>query len=149
MQAAKEGNLDLFWKLSESKDNARIEAAFKIVSNLNRLSIKDEKEEFLQDFAYSLRRFVSGLASDRVNSRKGYFTALVQLVKFFPDEATVSKVMEIINKELNIKGTKKHFSLHTPTKTHVQPCVIKTLEPWRASVPQPQLLSPTLYPIDV
>ena len=106
MPGAKEGNLDLFWKLSESKDNARIEAAFKIVSNLNRLSIKDEKEEFLQDFAYSLRRFVSGLASDRVNSRKGYFTALVQLVKFFPDEATVSKVMEIINKELNIKGTK-------------------------------------------
>ena len=106
MPAAKGGNLDLFWKLSESKDNARIEAAFKIVSNLNRLSIKDEKEEFLEDFAYSLRRFVSGLASDRINSRKGYFTALVQLVKFFPDEATVSKVMEIINKELNIKGTK-------------------------------------------
>ena len=69
----KSGNLDLFWKLSESKDNARIEAAFKIISNLHR-GKNEEKEEFLEDFAYSLKRFVSGLASDRVNSRKGYFT---------------------------------------------------------------------------
>lgn len=76
----KSGNLDLFWKLSESKDNARIEAAFKIISNLHR-GKKEEKEEFLEDFAYSLKRFVSGLASDRVNSRKGYFTVSFCLLK--------------------------------------------------------------------
>ena len=107
MPATKGGNLDLFWKLSESKDNLRIDAALKIISDLNRLNLNGEKnEEFSQDFAYCLRRFISGLASDRVNSRKGYFTALVQILKFFPEEATVAKVLEISAKELNIKGTK-------------------------------------------
>ena len=31
---------------------------------------------------------------------------MVQLLKFFPDEATTGKVLEILNKELNVKGSK-------------------------------------------
>ena len=98
----------------------RIENAFKIVSSLQRqkklinqedASSKDAEEKFQENFKYSLQRFVSALASDRMASRKGYFVGLVQLLKMFPEEAKVCETLERINTQLSIGKGSKSVSL--------------------------------------
>ena len=101
----KNSNLDLFWKLSDSKEKIRIDSAFKVVSNLHRQKRQND-EGFQENFDYSLQRFVSALASDRISSRRGYFIGLVQLLKMFPEEANVAKIMERMNTHLSGKGSK-------------------------------------------
>ena len=105
MPATKESNLDFFWKLSDPKEKQRIDAALKILSNLSRQNRQNE-EGFRDNFDYALQRFVTGCASDRVASRKGYFTGLVHLLKLFPDDAPVAKLFDFVNKHLNMKGSK-------------------------------------------
>ena len=105
MPSTEDSNLDSFWKLSDSKDKLRIDASVKIMSNLQRQK-KQNQENFIENFDYDLKRIVCGLASDRITARKGYFTSLVQLLKMFPEEASIQKVFDLMNKHLSMKGSK-------------------------------------------
>ncbi len=105
MPANNEAGLDTFWKLSDPKEKLRIDAAFKIISNLNRQK-KLNDETFEENFDYAVQRFVTGLASDRTHARKGYFTGLVQILKTFPDNVTIAKVLDIVERKFNTKGSK-------------------------------------------
>ena len=105
--------MDHFWKLSEVNEKQRIDAAFRIIFNLQRSKEQDDSE-FKANLQYTLRRFVSGLASDRVTSRKGYFMGLVEILQVFSKEITIENVIEMIAKHLNVKGSKsvsnfKHY----------------------------------------
>ena len=105
MPSTEDSNLDSFWKLSDSKDKLRIDATMKIMSNLQRQK-KQNQENFIENFDYDLKRIVCGLASDRITARMGYFNSLVHLLKMFPEEASIPKVFELMNKHLSMKGSK-------------------------------------------
>ena len=97
--------MDSFWKLSDSKEKIRNEASFKILNNLHRQKRQNE-DNFSENLAYDLKRIVSGLSSERINARKGYFVSLVEMLQMFPDEANIPKVYELMEKHLSMKGSK-------------------------------------------
>lgn len=102
MQGTKGSELDCFGKLGDTKEKCRIDSAFKIIFNLHRQKRQNEAD-FSDNFQYALQRLVSGLGSDRIAARKGFFTGLVQVLKTFPDEVSVSKVVELMNKHLHVE----------------------------------------------
>ena len=63
-------------------------------------------EDFKENLKYSIQRLISGLASDRTTSRKGYFTCLVYMLQAFEEEISVKTVFELVTKLLNVKGSK-------------------------------------------
>ena len=63
-------------------------------------------EDFKENLKYSIQRLISGLASDRITSRKGYFTCLVYMLQAFEEEISVKTVFELVTKLLNVKGSK-------------------------------------------
>ena len=105
MPSSEESSLDSFWKLSDSKEKTRIDAAFKIITHLQ-IQKRQNQDNFNENIDYDLKRIVCGLASDRITARKGYFTSLVQMIKIFPDEASIPKVFELMEKHLSVKGSK-------------------------------------------
>ena len=105
MPSTEGSNMDSFWKLSDSKEKLRIDASHKILNNLHRQKRQNE-ENFNENLAYDLKRIVSGLSSDRINARKGYFVSLVEMLQMFPDEANIPKVYELMEKHLSMKGSK-------------------------------------------
>ena len=105
MPTTEGSNMDSLRKLSDSKEKIRIDAAFKILSNLQRQK-KQNQDNFKENFDYDLKRIVCGLASDRNNARKGYFISLVEMLQMFPEEADIQKVYGLMEKHLNMKGSK-------------------------------------------
>ena len=105
MKLTKGSTLDRFWKLSENKEKQRIDAALNIIIQ-GRISKAKNHSDFQDNLKYNLQRFVSGLASDRVTSRSGYFIGLVELLKTFAEEISVDHVFDLISKHLNVKGSK-------------------------------------------
>ena len=105
MPSSEESNLDSFWKLSDSKDKVRNDAAFKIITHLQHQKNRNE-DNFNENIDYDLKRIVCGLASDKVTARKGNFITLVQMLKMFPNEASVAKASELMDKHLSMKGSK-------------------------------------------
>ena len=105
MKLTKGSTLDRFWKLSENKEKQRVDAALNIIFSLQ-LSKEKNDSDFQDNLKYNLQRFVSGLASDRVTSRSGYFIGLVELLKTFTEEINVNHVLDLISKHLNVKGSK-------------------------------------------
>jgi hypothetical protein len=97
--------MDSFWKLSDSKEKLRIDASHKILNNLHRQK-RQNQDNFSENLAYDLKRIVSGLSSDRINARKGYFVSLVEMLQMFPEEANIPKVYELMEKHLSMKGSK-------------------------------------------
>ena len=97
--------LDSFWKLSDPKDKQRIDAACRILNNLQRQK-GDQDDSFKENFDYNLQRLISGLGSEKVSSKKGNFMGLVQMLKLFPEEATVENALKIMNDKFNAKGSK-------------------------------------------
>ncbi len=99
--------LELFWKLAEKNDGVRVDAAIKLVSHLQRLKVKEsEAEDFEKSLKYCLNRLVTGLASDRAHSRRGFFISLVEFLRVFGDKISVQDVFEVMEETLNDKGTK-------------------------------------------
>lgn len=96
-------NLELFWKLSEKNDGVRIDAAFKLISHLNR---QKDDPDFKKNLKYCLQRFVAGLASAKTTSRRGFFVGLVEYLKTFHKEVSIQDCLEMMNKCLNVKGSK-------------------------------------------
>ena len=105
MKLTKGSTLDRFWKLSENKEKQRVDAALNIIFSLQ-LSKDKNDSDFQTNLKYNLQRFVSGLASDRVTSRSGFFIGLVELMKTFSEEISVAHVFDLILKHLNVKGSK-------------------------------------------
>ena len=121
MPSSEESNLDSIWKLSDSKDKVRIDAAFKITTHMQHQKNRNE-ENFNANIDYDLKRIVCGLASDRDTARKGNFITLVQMLKMFPYEASVAKAFELMDKHLSMKGSKsvsfwnKDFKYNLPAE---------------------------------
>ena len=105
MPSTEGSNMDSFWKLSDSKEKLRIDASHKILNNLHRQK-RQNQDNFSENLAYDLKRIVSGLSSDRISARKGYFVSLVEMLQMFPDEANIPKVYELMEKHLSMKGSK-------------------------------------------
>ena len=99
--------LDLFWKLAEKNDNVRVEAAVKLVSHLQRQKVNEsQQEDFQKSLKYCIHRLVSGLASDRANSRRGYFISLVEFLRVFDTKITIKDVYAVMDETLNEKGSR-------------------------------------------
>ena len=115
MKLTKGSTLDRFWKLSENKEKQRVDAALNIIFSLQ-LSKEKNDSDFQDNLKYNLQRFVSGLASDRVTSRSGYFIGLVELLKTFREEINVNHVLDLISKHLNVKGSKSVSTFYLTLK---------------------------------
>ncbi len=117
--------LDAFWKLSDSKDGARLDAAAKIIESC-KVTFKDFIKPLLKgalvtvlrvilqepsDDEYVLSRLVRGLASDRISARKGFYVALVEYLRRRNDSKLVPRVRELISKHLTPHGGSKGVSI--------------------------------------
>ena len=90
--------LDGFWRLSDTREKARLEAVAKIVN----CGHNDE---------YVLTRLVRGLASNREFARKGFFVTLVEMIRNNNEDDIVEKVLQLADSVLKVKGATKGVSM--------------------------------------
>ena len=90
--------LDGFWRLSDTREKARLEAAAKILNGGH-------------DDEYVLTRLVRGLASNRESARKGFFMTLVEIIRNNNKDDIVEKVRRLADSILKVKGATKGVSM--------------------------------------
>ncbi|XP_004926906.1 myb-binding protein 1A [Bombyx mori] len=91
--------LESFDLLKAAKDDARLTGGTKIITQL-----QDNENE--KDVQYVLKRLVRSLGANVPDMRTGYFATLVALLTKF-DQITVTKLLELVKKELHANGSSK------------------------------------------
>ncbi|CAM1320793.1 Uncharacterised protein PB.7077, partial [Pycnogonum litorale] len=101
--------LDNFWKLAETSDSVRISAAKSLISSLIKAQGSLKNGKLSDDLTYTIQRLIKGLSSQRKAARLGFFVVLCEILKRF-DDVSVVQIVELINKFLDIKGSKQENS---------------------------------------
>ncbi len=125
---AKDVSLEAFWKLSSEKEEARLEAAVKLLKNLKVGYRIVYLHPFFSDthvfqssdedqFSYVVGRLVRGLGSSQVSARQGFFVALVELLRRRKGEERVAEeVLGLLKEHLQHSGSK---SVSIPSTQHI------------------------------
>ncbi|KAJ8078693.1 DNA-directed DNA polymerase [Marasmius tenuissimus] len=114
--------LPLFWHLSSSSRDERLDASVKLISALEQFQSQhevpsqasDDEEEFTkadpldtmnaQDVSYSVRRLLRGLASSRESSRLGFSVALTELLSRL-DTVTCAQITSLLLETTKAQGS--------------------------------------------
>ncbi|KAK1232279.1 DNA-directed DNA polymerase [Marasmius sp. AFHP31] len=114
--------LPLFWHLSSSSRDERLDASVKLISALEQFQSQheapsqasDDEEEITkadpldtmnaQDVSYSVRRLLRGLASSRESSRLGFSVALTELLSRL-DTVTCAQISSLLLETTKAQGS--------------------------------------------